>query len=248
MAKRALDSAAAQLGKALGLEIAPSPRLEEALTHASASSASRPHNERMEFLGDRVLGLIIADALHSAFPDASEGELAPRFNQLVRKETCARAAQQLGLGDLIRLGRSEHATGGRRKTAVLGDGMEALIAALYLDHGLEATRGAVLRLWGPLIRAAASEPAPQDAKTALQEWAQARGQTPPAYEVLERSGPDHAPVFTVAAKMKDGARAEGRAQSKRAAQQAAAAALLARLDPDHAAAAPAAPAEGSTRT
>ncbi|MGG7568381.1 ribonuclease III [Rhodovulum sp. DZ06] len=237
MAKRALEDAAAALGTALGVPVEPTPRLEEALTHASASSVARPHNERMEFLGDRVLGLVIAEALYEAFPNASEGELAPRYNQLVRKESCAAVAAGLNLGDLIRLGRSEHATGGRRKTAVLGDGMEALIAAVYLDQGMDAARKAILRLWGPLIKAAAAAPAPQDAKTALQEWAQARGQTPPKYEVLERSGPDHAPVFTVAAQMKDGARAEGKAQSKRAAQQAAAAALLARLAPDHAAAA-----------
>lgn len=237
MAKRALETSAKALGDALGLPLSPSPLLEEALTHASASSAARPANERLEFLGDRVLGLVIADALIDAFPDAAEGELAPRLNQLVRKETCAQLAAQLGLGDMIRLGRSEHATGGRRKNAVLGDGMEALIAAIYLDHGLEAARGAVLTLWRPLIAETASAPAPQDAKTAVQEWAQGRGLKPPTYAVIGREGPDHAPVFTITATMQDGATATGRAASKRAAQQAAAAALLARLAPGHAAAA-----------
>lgn len=236
MAKRALDHAARTLGEAFGLDLEPTPRLEEALTHASASSVARPHNERLEFLGDRVLGLVIADALCEAFPDASEGELAPRLNALVRKETCAKVAADLGLGDLIRLGRSEHATGGRRKTAVLGDGMEALIAAIYLDAGIAAARVAILSQWAPLIREAADAPAPQDAKTALQEWAQARGKRPPAYEVIGRSGPDHAPVFTVKAALQDGESATGAAQSKRAAQQAAAAALLSALDPDAAAA------------
>ena len=236
MAKRALDHAARSLSEALGVPLDPTPRLEEALTHASASSVARPHNERLEFLGDRVLGLVIADALCEAFPDASEGELAPRLNALVRKETCARVAAGLGLGDLIRLGRSEHATGGRRKTAVLGDGMEALIAAIYLDVGIAAARVAVLSQWEPLIRDSAAAPAPRDAKTALQEWAQARGKRPPAYEVIGRSGPDHAPVFTVKASLQDGASAQGAAQSKRAAQQAAAAALLSALDPDAAAA------------
>lgn len=231
MAKRALDHAAKTLSAALGVPLSPSPLLEEALTHASAASAARPHNERLEFLGDRVLGLAIADALWRAFPDASEGELAPRLNALVRKETCARVAAGIGLGDLIRLGRSEHATGGRRKNAVLGDGMEALIAAVYLDLGIEAAQTAILRLWAPLIDEAVAAPAPQDAKTALQEWAQARGMRPPRYEVLDRSGPDHAPVFTIRAVMQDGTAATGAAQSKRAAQQEAAAALLAALAP-----------------
>lgn len=238
MSRRALEATATALGRALDLPLGPTPLLEEALTHASASSAARPANERLEFLGDRVLGLVIADALIATFPDAAEGELAPRLNQLVRKETCARVAASLGLGDMIRLGRSEHATGGRRKNAVLGDGMEALIAAIYLDHGLDAARAAVLRLWRPLIAEIAAAPTPQDAKTALQEWSQARGGKPPVYEVLGRDGPDHAPLFTVEARMQTGESATGRAASKRAAQQAAAAALLARLAPDHAAAAP----------
>lgn len=243
MARRALDPIAIQLGDRLGIELAATSRLEEALTHASASSTARPPNERLEFLGDRVLGLVIADALIARFPSAAEGELAPRLNQLVRKETCAQMAADLGLGDMMRLGRSEHVTGGRRKNAVLGDGMEALIAAIYLDNGLDDARAAVLSLWGPMIDDAG--PAPVDAKTALQEWAQARGAPPPNYEVLDRSGPDHAPVFTVIARMKDGEAAEGRAPSKRAAQQAAAGALLARLSPDHAAAAPSRDADGA---
>ncbi|MFT6773087.1 MAG: ribonuclease-3 [Paracoccaceae bacterium] len=235
MARRALDSIAASLGERLGVPIVASDRLEEALTHASASSPARPPNERLEFLGDRVLGLVIADALIARFPRAAEGELAPRLNQLVRKETCAQMATELGLGDMMRLGRSEHVTGGRRKNAVLGDGMEALIAAIYLDRGLDGARTAVLALWAPLIDAAG--PAPQDAKTALQEWAQARGAPPPVYDVLDRAGPDHSPVFTVIARLATGEVAEGKAASKRAAQQAAAGALLARLSPDHAAAA-----------
>jgi ribonuclease-3 len=235
MARRALDAIAATLGERLGLPLSPTERLEEALTHASAASPARPPNERLEFLGDRVLGLVIADALIARFPGAAEGELAPRLNQLVRKETCAQMAAALGLGDMMRLGRSEHVTGGRRKNAVLGDGMEALIAAIYLEHGLDGARRAVLALWAPLIDAAG--PAPQDAKTALQEWAQARGAPPPVYDVVGRDGPDHSPVFTVNARLASGAAAEGRAPSKRAAQQAAAGALLARLAPEHAAAA-----------
>jgi ribonuclease-3 len=175
-----------------------------------------------------VLGLVIAEALIGQDPGASEGDLAPRLNALVRKETCAEVAQALDLGAALRLGRSEMISGGRRKTALLGDAMEAVIAAVYLDAGLEAARALVLRHWGPRIAAVRAQ-AP-DAKTALQEWAQARGLRPPAYGDLEREGPDHAPVFSVEARLEDGRAARGRAPSKRAAQQLAAEALLARLE------------------
>ena len=169
--------------------------LVRALTHASIGSVTRPDNQRLEFLGDRVLGLIIADALLSADSGASEGQVAPRFNALVRKETCADVARQIGLGDVLKLGRSEMMSGGRRKEALLGDAMEAVIAALYLDAGLEATRSIVLSLWGDRIDRVDADA--RDAKTQLQEWAQARGLSPPRYVEKGRSGPDHAPVFTI---------------------------------------------------
>ncbi len=228
MSRRELARHAADLSARLGVNVHASITLEEALTHPSASSSVRPDNQRLEFLGDRVLGLVIAQAVFEAFPDAPEGRLAPRFNALVRKETCAEVAETLDLGGMLRLGRSETLAGGRRRPAVLGDAMEALIAAIYLDNGMDDARTAILAAWGERI--AKAERTRADAKTAVQEWAQARGLTPPAYVERGRSGPDHAPVFTIAARMADGAEAEGAASSKRAAQQEAAKALLALLE------------------
>ncbi len=225
-----LAAHAAALSERLGVPVIPSPRLDEALTHPSASTRARPDNQRLEFLGDRVLGLVMAEALFERFPEAEEGALAPRFNALVRKETCAEVAAGLGLGEMLRLGRSETMAGGRRKTAILGDAMEAVIAAIHLDSGPEAARAAILAAWGD--RPAEAETTAPDAKTALQEWAQARGLAPPTYPEIDREGPDHAPVFTVAARLGRRAEATASAPSKRAAQQAAAAELLARLERD----------------
>lgn len=206
--------------------------LVRALTHPSISSATRPSNQRLEFLGDRVLNLIIAEALFQADRQADEGLLAPRYNALVRKETCAEIAREIDLGAALSLGRSEMMTGGRRKTALLGDAMESVIAAVYLDAGIEAARKVVLAHWGGRI--ATTEARPRDAKTALQEWAQARGMPPPVYDLAGRSGPDHAPEFTILARLANGATAEAQAPTKRAAEQQAAAKLMARMEgPDH---------------
>ena len=202
--------------------------LARAVTHSSLSSSSRPDNQRLEFLGDRVLGLVMAEALLAADVAASEGQLAPRFNALVRKEACADVAREVALGEVLKLGRSEMMSGGRRKEALLGDAMEAVIAAVYLDGGFDAARDLVLRLWGD--RVAGVEADARDAKTALQEWAQARGQTPPAYAELGRDGPDHAPVFTVEARLASGETEAAQAGSKRQAEQAAARALLDRME------------------
>ena len=202
--------------------------LIRALTHGSASSSARPDNQRLEFLGDRVLGLVMAEALLEQDTQASEGQLAPRFNALVRKEACAEVAREIGLGEVLKLGRSEMMSGGRRKQALLGDAMEAVIAAVYRDAGLSAARAMILRLWGD--RVAQVDTDARDAKTALQEWAQARGQQPPSYQELAREGPDHAPVFTVGVQLEDGRTAQAQANSKRQAEQAAAAALMAKLD------------------
>lgn len=204
--------------------------LVRAVTHASIGTVSRPDNQRLEFLGDRVLGLIIARALFSADEAASEGQLAPRFNALVRKETCADVARSIGLGDVLRLGRSEMLSGGRRKEALLGDAMEAVIAAIFLDAGFDATERVVLRLWASRIGTVAT--VPRDAKTALQEWAQAHGLGLPVYSESAREGPDHAPLFTVAVRLENGASETAQAGSKRAAEQSAAAALLSRLEAD----------------
>ena len=212
----------------LGHEFSRPELLVRAVTHSSISSPTRPDNQRLEFLGDRVLGLVMAEALLAADRGATEGQLAPRFNALVRKETCAEVAREIDLGEVLKLGRSEMMSGGRRKQALLGDAMEAVIAAIYVDAGFEAAREVVLRLWGERIHAVEADA--RDAKTALQEWAQARGAPPPRYIEVARSGPDHAPVFTIAARLQSGEEERASAGSKRAAEQAAAKALLERLE------------------
>ena len=211
----------------LGHEFKQPELLIRAVTHPSISSASRPDNQRQEFLGDRVLGLVMAEALLLADDDATEGQLAPRFNALVRKETCADVARSIDLGSVLKLGRSETMSGGRRKEALLADAMEAVIAAVYQDAGFATARDVIMRLWGTRIDGVEIDA--RDPKTSLQEWAQARGQMPPVYAELERSGPDHAPVFTIEVRLDDGQTAKASAQSKRAAEQSAARTLLARL-------------------
>lgn len=210
--------------KRLGHKFASPALLVEAVTHASMSTPARSDNQRLEFLGDRVLGLVMAEALLGEDTGASEGQLAPRFNAMVRKEACADVAIQIDLGAVLRLGRSEMLSGGRRKTALLGDAMEAVIAAVYKDGGFDTARDLILRLWGNRIKAVDADA--RDAKTMLQEWAQARGFKPPEYALVNRSGPDHAPVFEIRAHLQTGAHASATAGSKRQAEQAAAKALL----------------------
>ncbi|MDE3026773.1 MAG: ribonuclease III [Paracoccaceae bacterium] len=212
----------------IGHRFARPELLLRAVTHSSISSPTRPDNQRLEFLGDRVLGLVMSEALLSADTAASEGQLAPRFNALVRKEACADVARAVGLGEVLKLGRSEMMSGGRRKEALLGDAMEAVIAAVYLDGGFDVARTLVLRLWGDRIGAVDADA--RDAKTSLQEWAQARGQTPPTYTELGRDGPDHAPQFTVEVRLASGETAVAKAGAKRQAEQSAAKALLARME------------------
>ncbi len=202
--------------------------LHRAVTHSSMSSPTRDDNQRMEFLGDRVLGLVMAEALFLADATATEGQMAPRFNALVRKEACADVAREFDLGAVLKLGRSEMLSGGRRKEALLADAMEAVISAVYLDGGFDAAKALVLRLWGKRVSAVDADA--RDAKTALQEWAQARKLAPPAYVETGRSGPDHAPVFTIEARLENGAVEAATANSKRQAEQAAAKVLLARLE------------------
>ncbi|MDW3117365.1 MAG: ribonuclease III [Roseovarius pacificus] len=212
----------------LGHRFAQPALLVRAVTHSSMASPTRDDNQRLEFLGDRVLGLVMAEALLERDPSAEEGQLAPRFNALVRKEACADVAREIDLGAVLKLGRSEMLSGGRRKQALLGDAMEAVIAAVYRDAGFEAAKQMVLRLWGSRIDKVKDDA--RDAKTALQEWAQARGLPPPAYVETARSGPDHAPKFTIEARLENGARESAQAGSKRQAEQAAAKALLARVE------------------
>ncbi len=203
--------------------------IERALTHASApgvGEVGRDSYQRLEFLGDRVLGIAVAGMLHDAYPNADEGELARRLNHLVRRETCAEVAVELGLDRALRIGASEAQGGGRRKVAILGDVCEAVLAAVYLDAGFEASRGLVERYWRPRMLAFAT--ATRDAKTTLQEWVQGRGLATPLYEAVERTGPDHAPQFTILVRVEGLDAAEGRGRSKREAEQGAATALLVR--------------------
>lgn len=198
--------------------------LARALTHSSLSSPTRGDNQRMEFLGDRVLGLVMAEAVLAADVQAKEGTLAPRFNALVRKEACADVARQIDLGAAMRLGKSEMSAGGRRRMALLGDAMEAVIAAVYLDGGFAKARDLVLRLWAERVQSVEDDA--RDAKTSLQEWAQARRMDPPDYAEVARTGPDHAPVFRVRVTLASGEHAEAEAKAKRQAEQMAAKALL----------------------
>ena len=198
--------------------------LVQAVTHGSMTTPNRDDNQRLEFLGDRVLGLVMAEALLAADPHAAEGLVAPRYNALVRRETCADVARSLDLGAVLKLGRSEMQSGGRRKEALLADAMEAVIAAVYMDAGFEAARTVVLRLWADRIGQVDDDA--RDAKTALQEWAQARGEVPPDYVEVAREGPDHQPLFTIEVRLASGYTQQAVAGSKRQAEQAAAAALL----------------------
>ncbi|SMP17691.1 ribonuclease III [Shimia sagamensis] len=202
--------------------------LVRAVTHSSMSSPTRQDNQRLEFLGDRVLGLVMSEALLEHDKSAAEGTLAPRFNALVRKEACADVAREIDLGEALKLGRSEMMSGGRRKEALLGDAMEAVLAAVYRDAGFDVAKALILRLWGARVHTVDADA--RDPKTSLQEWAQARKLPPPKYELVKRSGPDHAPVFTIAAKLENGASAQATDNSKRKAEQAAASALLAQVN------------------
>jgi ribonuclease-3 len=202
--------------------------LRRALTHASADSAVS--NERLEFLGDRVLGLVIAEKLHQLYPAEPEGMLTRRLHALVRWETCARVGENLDLWSQLVLTKSETANdGGRARGAIVGSAVEALIAALYLDGGLEAARAFIEAQWLPLLDTIATEQ--RDAKTRLQEWSQSGGRGEkgaPAYALVSRDGPDHAPHFVVSVTVTGHEPATGEGSSKREAEQAAAAALLAR--------------------
>ncbi len=221
------ESALASLQDRLGYGFTNPDLLTLALTHSSAAGESgAKNNERLEFLGDRVLALVISEWLLEAYPYADEGGLASRLNALVRREACADVAEAIGLGEFLILAESESRAGGRRKRAILANACEALIAALYLDGGLEAARRFITRHWGQ--RLAGLAVAPQDAKTALQEWAQGQGLGIPHYRLVERSGPDHQPLFRIEVGVHGFAPCMGEGASKRSAEQAAAQAFLQR--------------------
>lgn len=210
----------------IGHHFANPARLERALTHSSTRTAVGGNYERLEFLGDRVLGLCVAELLFSHFGSASEGELSVRLNQLVSAQTCSEIADELGLHEFIRTGADVKKLTGKRMANVRADVVESLIAAIYLDAGLETARAFIDKHWR--TRALADDAARRDAKTELQEWAHARFGVTPVYRVTDRGGSDHEPVFTVIVDVAGAKSARGESRSKRAAEQAAATAILER--------------------
>ena len=239
-----MTAAGAEAVRLLGHDFATPALLAEALTHSSAlpaaqkgpaqkgrrraSRAACPRDyERLEFLGDRVLGLVVADLLWRRFDAEAEGPLTRRHAQLVRRETLAAVAIEIGLDRVVRLSPAEAAAGAARNPAILADVLEAVIAAIYLDAGFAAAFAFIERWWGP--RLAEMERPPRDPKTLLQEWAQGRGLPLPEYRLVATDGPDHALRFTIAVRVVGHDEASATASSKRAAETAAAAALLERL-------------------
>jgi len=221
----------AELETALGYTFRTPSLLEEALTHASSvrplrggRPGGRRSYQRLEFLGDRVLGLVVAHLLIETFPADAEGMLTHRHVALVRKESLTLVAQRLDLGRWLQVAPSEFEAGGIMRPALLADSCEALVGAIYLDGGLEAARAFVARHWQPLIETVQS--APRDAKMVLQEWAQARGLERPVYQVVATAGPPHAMTFTVEVNLADQPALSAAAATKRAAEQAAAALML----------------------
>lgn len=225
---RARGPDAEALEERLGVRFLDRARLERALTHSSlgGNTAGAKSYERLEFLGDRVLGLTVAERLFQLFPKSDEGELSIRLNRLVSAEACAEIADELGLSEYIRHGADLKRAAAARNRSIRADVVEALIAAIYLDHGLEMARAFILRHWGSRLEETAQ--ARRDPKTELQEWAHKRAGTPPVYELVDRTGPDHEPVFTVRAVI-EGVRPEtASGSSKRSAEQGAAEAILLR--------------------
>jgi ribonuclease III len=234
-----------ELEKAIGYTFKNRDLFSHALTHASVRSGKQPagktksdpkrksgqppavsahDNERLEFLGDRVLGLAIAELLWSTYPTDSEGQLAKRFNGLVRGETCASIGRNIGLGPFLILSGSEADSGGRAKDTILADGVEALLGALFIEAGFDKAREIVRRLWLPLLDDMPE--ATTDPKSALQEWAQGQGLPLPRYTEVTRQGPDHAPHFVSEVRVPGHPPARGEGPSKRIAEQAAATAML----------------------
>ena len=203
--------------------------LAQALTHRSAGA---PHNERLEFLGDALVGLIVAEALYLRWPKADEGAMTRARAELVRESSLARIARDLDLGGRITLGPGEMKSGGHRRDSILADALEAVVAAIYLDAGFEACRAVVLPWFSASIEALPASGRPEkDPKTRLQEWLQARQKALPQYELVSESGDDHAKHFRVRCNVADpAASTEGEGASRRLAEQQAAAAVLEQLD------------------
>jgi ribonuclease III len=214
----------AWLKEVLGRSPRDSALFERALTHASFGEAQY---ERLEFLGDRVLGLAVASWVYELFPDEPEGQLSKRLNALVARETCAEVGRELGIGERVRLGKQAREDGASDSDNVIGDVVEALIGALYLDGGLEAAEAFIRRAWAD--RVSTRDKAPQHPKSALQEWAAAQERKPPVYRLADRSGPQHAPTFVVEVEIRGVGSANGEGTSKQEAETAAAAKLLEQL-------------------
>jgi ribonuclease-3 len=214
-----------EISERLGYRFRNLALLTEALTHGSTQKHKGDY-QRLEFLGDRVLGLVIAEHLFRAHPGDEEGQLTHVLSSLVRSEACAEAGDTIGLSDLVIIGAGERAKGMNLNRTVLGDAMEALVAAIYLDSGLDEARAFVLRCWDAQLKA--PKLAAKDPKTFLQEWALARALPIPAYKIISREGPEHEPVFVVSVEVKDRPPAEGTAKAKRAAEMDAAEQFLKR--------------------
>jgi ribonuclease-3 len=231
MAAERKNADVAELMERLGHKFGTPALLHDALTHPSLAGM-RPRKksampyERLEFLGDRVLGLVIAEWLYEKYPDSNEGDLAKRHAALVNREALRAVAKEIGLGNFLRLARGEEASASRKNLATLPDAMEAMLGALYLDGGMKAARNFIHRYWQKDI--AISE-APADPKTALQEWAQGQALPLPQYKVVEHSGPAHAPKFIIEVSVKGHPAASAEGDSKREAQKTAAALLLKQL-------------------
>lgn len=210
----------------LGHQFRKPELLVRAVTHSSISSPTRPDNQRLEFLGDRVLGLVIAETLFHSRNEA-EGDLARRLAHLVKRDALAEIAKTLHLGEYIVFAKNDQKDNHRLNANILADAMEAVIAALYLDGGLTAAQGFIQHFWQDLLTARSAPPT--DNKTKLQEWALGRGLPLPAYDVVSQDGPPHAPVFDVAVRVDGYGSATGRGPSKKVAEQGAAAAMLSKV-------------------
>ena len=216
-----------EISKLLDYQFKNNRLLEEALTHSSARKSSKLNNERLEFLGDRVLGLVIAEELLRKNPNSTEGEIATYYNSLVKKETCAFIAKEIGLENLLTLGKSVKRTNDRQKDKILGNAIEALIGAIFLDAGFEISKQLVLKVWRKQIDIVRDIEA--HAKTALQELLQSKGQEPPTYKQISRTGPDHDPDFCVEVVLGSGLNAIGNGSTKRMAETKAAEQVLEKI-------------------
>ncbi len=225
MARRK-DADLSPLEQRIGIVFTDRALLQKALTHVSACTRRADSYQRLEFLGDRVLGLVVADLLFETFPDAAEGELSRRLAELVRRETCAEVAAEWGVAPFIILGGGEAQSGGAQKAAILGDICESIIGAVFIDAGFAAARRLVRDSFASRLDQARASL--RDPKSALQEWAQGRGLATPVYRLDGQTGPDHAPRFLISAIVEGFETAQGEGSSKRHAEQAAAEAFMAR--------------------